>query len=88
MCSICARSSKDASGAPFGLPKTSFLGKGADAKGKADVQGRQFLGWARFPFARFRRDGDTTITMLDDARYTDGERPSFAYTEVRTPSRR
>ncbi|MBC7897294.1 MAG: OmpA family protein [Cytophagaceae bacterium] len=30
---------KDASGAPFGLPKTSFLGKGADAKGKADVQG-------------------------------------------------
>jgi len=31
--------SQDPDGKPFGLPKTAFLGKGVDAKGKADFQG-------------------------------------------------
>jgi hypothetical protein len=53
-----------------------------------DFQGGQFLGWARFPFARVHQEGDTVVTVLDDARYSDGRQPSFARTEVRTPSRR
>lgn len=55
---------------------------------EADPQGRQFLAWARFPFARVRMEGDTVVTILDDARYSDGGRRSFAYTEVRVPARR
>lgn len=54
---------------------------------RADAQGRQFLRWARFPFARFVRVGDTLIVQLDDARYSDGVTPSFAATEVRMPPR-
>jgi len=55
---------------------------------EADDQARQFLAWARFPFAMVRMEGDTVVTVLDDARYSDGTRGSFARTEVRTPARR
>lgn len=54
----------------------------------ADRQASQFLYWARFPFARVHQEGDTTVTQLDDARYSDGSRRSFAWTEVRSPARR
>lgn len=54
----------------------------------ADAQARQFLAWARFPFAVVGMEGDTVVTVLDDARYTDGSRGSFARTEVRIPARR
>ena len=53
-----------------------------------DSQGRQFLYWSRFPFAIVRQEGDTTVTVLDDARYADGNGRSFAWTEVRVPARR
>lgn len=53
-----------------------------------DRQASQFLYWARFPFARVHSEGDTIVTVLDDARYSDGNGRSFAWTEVRVPSRR
>jgi inner membrane protein len=54
---------------------------------RADPGGRQFLVWSRFPFARIREEGDTTIAVLDDARYY-GTGASFARTEIRIPPRR
>ncbi len=51
---------------------------------RADPRGRQFLAWSRFPFARIRQAGDTTLVVLDDARY-HGTGASFARTEVRIP---
>jgi len=53
-----------------------------------DAQGRQFLYWSRLPFAVVHQEGDTTVTVFDDARYSDGNGRSFAWTEVRVPSRR
>jgi inner membrane protein len=54
---------------------------------RADPAGRQFLVWSRFPFARIRHEGDTTVVVLDDARYY-GTAASFAGTEIRLPPRR
>lgn len=54
---------------------------------RADHRGRQFLRWSRFPFARTEQAGDTTVVILDDARYTGPAARSFARTEVRIPPR-
>lgn len=51
----------------------------------ADPAGRQFLAWARFPFARTVGEGDSLRVELDDARYADGTSRSFARTVVRIP---
>jgi hypothetical protein len=78
--------------APLQLPAEARIETGMAGVDRASVeqdsQGAQFLRWARFPFARVHREGDTVVTVLDDARYSDGRQASFARTEVRTPSRR
>ncbi len=74
-------------GRPFALPADAVIEPGLDAVDlaavAADPQGAQFLNWARFPFARVEQAGDTTLVMLDEARYTGATGRSFAHTEVR-----
>lgn len=81
-----------APGRPLRLAMESRIPKGMDqvdlARVRQDPSGRQFLGWARFPYARQEQAGDTTVVTLDDARYADGSGASFARTVVRLPPRR
>ncbi|MFN2317790.1 MAG: metal-dependent hydrolase [Gemmatimonadales bacterium] len=74
-------------GRPFALPADAVIEPGLDVvdmtRVAADPQGAQFLDWSRFPFARLEQAGDTTVVVLDDARYTGISGRSFARTEVR-----
>jgi len=78
-------------GGPLRLDAAGPIPKGLDeldlGRLRAGSAARQFLGWSRFPFARVRREGDTVVVTLDDARYSGGEGGSFARTVVRLPPR-
>lgn len=68
---------------------TSTMAKGdrdpavALARRAPEVQG--FLRWARFPFYRVIRDGNTTIVRIADARYAGDAATGWASIEVRLP---
>lgn len=78
-------------GRGFSLPADAVIATGLDGldlgRLAEDPQGAQFLNWSRFPFARLEQAGDTTVVILDDARYTGMSGRSFARTEVRLSPR-
>lgn len=78
-------------GRPFALPADAVIDPGMETVDRdavaADPQGAQFLTWSRFPVARMERVGDTTVVILDDARYIGRSGRSFARTEVRLSPR-
>jgi len=66
------------------LPKQ--LADTAARQALATPAGREFARWSRFPFAVVSRTAAGTVVGLDDARYSDGTRPSFARVTVRIPA--
>ena len=61
------------------------------AQGRERIEGRQFLGWARFPYAVVGESEGGTTLWLADARYvTDLERPrlrTFGIVTLDIPAR-
>ena len=70
----------DVIGAPIPTLRDTTAGTVADAE--ASEAGRKFLIWSRFPFRDVVTVGDSVAIRLDDARYGQPGRPSFASVTV------